>query len=267
MRRAFTLIEMLVVIAVIALLIAILLPTLAAARKSGERLRELSALRSLGQAHTMYTSDNRDTLLPGLLASGSAGYTRDEWGTQVGGFPAERWAYRLGPYFGWKWAGATHVNDRAELLQRINSTVNQQGAFMWHYEVSIHPSFGMNSDYVGGNYASAFGRARIQSGDAVTRLAQARRPGGLIHFASARNKVGTQPEIAGFYRVNPPPPTSTYEDNAQSADFGHVHCRYGTRAVVLFLDGRATAASDTELTDRRLWVNTAQKQDDPDWRP
>ncbi len=62
--RAFTLIELLLVIAIIALLISILLPALAAARQSAKRTACLSNERQLGIAMGGYQTDNR-TFFPG----------------------------------------------------------------------------------------------------------------------------------------------------------------------------------------------------------
>ncbi len=59
-RVAFTLIELLVVIAIIALLLAILLPSLAMARRSANAVVCGSNLRQIGTASSAYLSDHRD---------------------------------------------------------------------------------------------------------------------------------------------------------------------------------------------------------------
>ena len=67
MRRihGFTLIELLVVISIIALLIAILLPALGAARESGRAISCASLLKQFGVANAIYQSDHREWNLPG----------------------------------------------------------------------------------------------------------------------------------------------------------------------------------------------------------
>ena len=56
---AFTLVELLVVIGIIAVLIAILLPTINAARRQGATAACLSNLRNLGQALAVYQAEQK----------------------------------------------------------------------------------------------------------------------------------------------------------------------------------------------------------------
>ena len=67
--RAFTLVELLVVIGIIAILVGILLPTLGRARESAKKTACLSNLRELGNAFRLYAASNKDAMPIGAVGN------------------------------------------------------------------------------------------------------------------------------------------------------------------------------------------------------
>ncbi len=98
-RQAFTLVELLVVIGIIAVLISILLPSLARARDSANTVACLSNLRQIGMGALMYAQDNKGKLpIPW--------FNGDAYVTALGGTQADKnwwrtnWHHRVLPYMG-----------------------------------------------------------------------------------------------------------------------------------------------------------------------
>lgn len=66
-HRGFTIVELLVVIAVISILLAMLLPALSGAQDRARKNTEVNHLRQIGMAWTVYANNNNDTALPGYI--------------------------------------------------------------------------------------------------------------------------------------------------------------------------------------------------------
>ena len=78
-RRAFTLLELLVVVGIIALLIAVLLPSLNRARENANRSKCGTNLHAIGRALTLYAASESDMFPAQPPPDGSIGYGIGLW--------------------------------------------------------------------------------------------------------------------------------------------------------------------------------------------
>ena len=76
--RAFTLVELLVVVSIVALLLAILLPTLSMAREAGRRAVCLANLAGVGVGLQVYLNDHDDVLPFAFPLDDSSNFTSEE---------------------------------------------------------------------------------------------------------------------------------------------------------------------------------------------
>lgn len=116
--NAFTLVELLVVIGIIAVLIAMLMPALVKARNSAMIVVCASNLRQLGIAETMYANENNDYFTPRRSSTVQAG---DFWWT------TQSFTITLSPYLGDKKASTVSVGKVFDCPSFTSYNPNQNG--------------------------------------------------------------------------------------------------------------------------------------------
>ena len=226
-RRAFTLLELLVVVAIIAVLVGVLAFSLRGVRAAAIRTESLSALRQMVMGYTSYTLDHGGQLLPGyidetLLAPGAF------FGTLRVYLPSgleltdvedkQSYVWRLAPYLDGAWETFFEdMNDtgamsgfEAEFRElQFGAPFNEDG-------ISQRPSFGLNSIFIGGD--SVHGGPSIVALNpwtnpankiAATRLSEVVNPVRVIVFGPAAKAAANPDDVydepaLGFCELRPP---------------------------------------------------------------
>lgn len=158
-NRAFTLVELLVVIGIIAVLIAILVPSLSKARKAADRTKCLSNLRQVGIAMSMYRNENRNRFFP----SGNLGFWDDGGGKALSPWsPQAYWGVAYLPYAvrngSYEGANGEQVVKHGRSLWRCPSSVTF--ADPGYSDQDKTPcAFGLNAEVLRAGNASQFKNA------------------------------------------------------------------------------------------------------------
>ena len=292
--RAFTIVELLVVIGIVGLLLALLFPALRAIKTASRQSTEAGAAKQLMAAYVNYAAVHDDKVLPGyagqipvdpgpndpvrvLRAFDAAGKSISGSGNPPLDIARKRYLWRLAPYFSYNLRGL-YTNEQDELLERLEQTDYKT----YLYLASIAPALGLNSEWMGGDEEYGFRpighiyRSVIDYNQYyLTSIAQGFHPSKLLVFASAR---GIDPEsqstapVEGYFKVQSPyfaeiNPACRWSENFIAGEapvrYGYISPRYGGNVVIGFLDGHADVLTQEKIRDMRYWANWATKED---WR-
>ena len=216
-KHAFTLVELLVVIGIIALLIGILLPSLSVARESAKCVACLSNLRQLATAATLYTNNNH------------------------GSYPPAYWLESKPPLvisYAWDF---TSIRDTSTSTTRIEPGLLWQGATT--LQIQQCPSFEGRSNsladtYTGYNYNTSFiGHGQGESIPAPIRASQVRSASTCALFGDGQYASGADK----FMRAPFPNPGDASFTNRAAGTQGYRHRK---RTNVAFVDGHAESLPD-----------------------
>ncbi len=208
--QGFTLIEMLVVVAIVATLAAILFPVFSRVRQNARRAVCASNLRQLGLAWLMYASDYDERACPSYNASQAD----------------DAWDFHHLPSGAWT-TGFLGVYTRDGEIHGCPDNPFRPSPTKRPYN-----GYGYNATYIGGDF---YGQPNGAGDDPATMLSQIVFPADTAVFADS----GISPQLANnFLRA----PGDTVFRGSYSA--GLVHFRHGGRANVCYADGHVKSAAD-----------------------
>lgn len=237
--RAFTIVELIVIISIIGLLMALLIPALNTAQTRGRKLNEANNARSLAMAWNLYGNANNSAAAPGFIAPDVQQNWRVRYEFPFAPDPTNAPSLKdipPGTAAPWTWRLLSYVDYNAELIWGyrgeatldVNALVldpsgDDPGNPLRARNVAYEPAFGYNGYHIGGVWCQPDGesRPRFMLDDAedinnnpvtvVSRsIANIRRADELVLFAASTriNAAGSFDSFSetedGWHLVSPP---------------------------------------------------------------
>ena len=219
---AFTLVELLVVIGIIALLISVLLPTLGKAREASRAANCLSNLRQINTAFILFANDHKG-FLPQIGAAGTGAASFDINGTPTN--VAVRW-------FGGLYGSPQKFHPQASMLAKYWGTANVAGCPSFDVDDFFRPQYGpvdyaYNAIFARHRDWAAGGSSRNGLGIKMSRIRRSSEK--AVVWDSARLNGGSLDRTPWGY-----PTTGNVNNNKTDPNF---HGRHNRRGNVGWLDG------------------------------
>lgn len=216
-RHAFTLIELLTVIAVVGILAAILVPVVGRARLAAQTAASVSNLRQLAASAHAYIADNRGWFPPGMSLDNNTRWHGARSSSSAPFDPSKGW---LGPYLG---------RDGRVKLCPVFATLE---ASPESFEFGAG-GYGYNMIYLGGPVA------RGTAGDPFkpARFERLPQPSRTVMFAST-----ALARASGLQEYPFTEPPSWLSPSGQPAGESQpsTHFRFGGKALIAWCDGRVS---------------------------
>ncbi len=263
--RAFTLLEVLVVVAILAVLVAILAPSLERARSQSKATQCLSNMRQLAYGWNMYSDDNRDIMMPGRHCYEGASFTDPVNWLDIGN--GRKYCPRgfavLGRYlrtFAFKKPSTT--DDRQDY--DASPVYQCSAAPTWVDERNY--CYGYNHQFLGNNrrksetspfYNFPRNRSRLKVpdgtvvfGDSLGTAAGVAQADRLPYENDGRDvrQLGNHAWVLDPPRLTPTSDRGTFKPSPRTA----VDPRHMTKANVAFADGHGTSMTPYNLGYRLL---------------
>lgn len=240
--RGFTLLELLVVVAIIGILAAVLLPALARGRAQARSVECVNNLRQLYLALTMFAAENNGRYVPAApdIAEPGGGLTR--W-HGVRPSITEPFDSQQGPLAEYLAFG---VVKECPVFTEFRTREDSPNAFD-----EGTGGYGYNAAYIGG---TAYMNEFPESYAVATKDARVQDPVNTILFADA---ALPQDGYIIEYSFIEPPYYPTPDQPKGNKDWGlmapSIHFRHGGRANVLWADGHITSEKITWTEDTNVY--------------